>query len=598
MNGELRQDDVDGLVLSPDLVKAVAIALLGPPTDQSNGTVLRFDAVQVKCSTGRFYDCSTEVGLDLIDFVASRRKCDRTAAIAWVQGLAGDGLEVGDAAGDVGPDDVDDDDGGDGDDGDDLDPDDAANADSDDGRDPACRQALGAAVNAMREAEGEHAQLLAIRSGAEALALFDDPDALDHLSEMAVNVYGLSPDAVTLVLGQGIETSRRRRADAAEAWVAPEFEPPAAANGKGREEPPVEVTPFDAFDASAWQGVAIEPERWLVADRIPAGEPGIMSGDGGTGKTTVLLQLAVSVALELSDWIGHLVDTHGPVIFYSAEERLKRMQRRVAQILEGRGHSFATLKGRLQFICELDDPALAKVDRDDVKPTLSMLRLEKTVAVIRPALVIIENAADVFLGNENDRASVTRFVRKHLGGLAAPSGATPVLIQHPSVSGIADGSGRSGTTAWSNAGRWRLNFTKIRSSGDDDDDADDGLRQLKVVKTNYGRPGLKTRLRWERGVFVPDMGASTTERAAAEEPIDEAFLRCLDAATAQGRAVGAKKSSTFAPAVFEMMPEANGLKSKALMMAMERHLSAGRIRVEESGPPSKRRERIVRSTVS
>jgi RecA-family ATPase len=84
---------------------------------------------------------------------------------------------------------------------------------------------------------------------------------------------------------------------------------------------------------------------------------------------------------------------------------------------------------------------------------------------------------------------VTRFVRKILGGLTEPSGATVALIQHPSVSGINDGSGRSGSTGWNNAGRWRLNLTKLRA----EEDRDAGIRQLEVMKSNYGPEGEKVR---------------------------------------------------------------------------------------------------------
>jgi hypothetical protein len=93
---------------------------------------------------------------------------------------------------------------------------------------------------------------------------------------------------------------------------------------------------------------------------------------------------------------------------------------------------------------------------------------------------------------------------------------------------------------------------------------------------------------------VPEGTASTHQRSAAETKIDDAFLRCLDAATAQGRDVSAKKINAFAPAVFEGMPEASGAKRSGLAQAMERLFSARKIKVETSGPPSKRRARLVR----
>jgi hypothetical protein len=42
------------------------------------------------------------------------------------------------------------------------------------------------------------------------------------------------------------------------------------------------------------------------------------------------------------------------------------------------------------------------------------------------------------------------------------------------------------------------------------------------------------------------------------------------------------------------MPQAAGYKVKALLAAQERLFAAGRIAIETVGPPSKRRERIIR----
>jgi RecA-family ATPase len=377
-----------------------------------------------------------------------------------------------------------------------------------------------------------------------------------------------------------LETASKAPAD----YVAP----PDSTNST----PANEIRPFETFDASEWEGQPIEPRQWTVMNRIPAGEPGIVSGDGGTGKTQLMNQLGVSVAAELPDWAGGVVEIHGPVIFYSAEEKIKEMHRRIFDVLAQRHLSFFNLKGRLRLICEPeDDVVLGRVERDGVlKPTRTLARLEKTVTLIKPALVIIENAADVFAGSEIDRTTVTRFVRVLLGGLTKPSNASVALIQHPSLSGINDGSGRSGTTGWNNAGRWRLNFTKIKN----DEITDDGLRQLEVMKNNYGPQGEKVRLRWDRGVFVPVGIASPMERAAAEARIDTAFIRCLETATAQGRTTSDKPGRNFAPAMFEKMSEAEGAKSHALELAMNRLFSARRITVETIGSPSRQKSQIVR----
>jgi RecA-family ATPase len=182
-------------------------------------------------------------------------------------------------------------------------------------------------------------------------------------------------------------------------------------------------------------------------------------------------------------------------------------------------------------------------------------------------------------------------MRKILGGLTRPSGATLALIQHPSVAGLQDGSGRSGSTGWNNAGRWRLNFTTVKTDEADDPD----LRQLEVVKSNYGPKGERVRVRWDRGMFVPEGTASAPERAAAETPIDETFLRCLDAAVAQGRTVSDSSGRNYAPALFANMPEARGTAKRAFELAMPRLFSAGKINVTTEGRGGHAKKRLLRA---
>ena len=269
------------------------------------------------------------------------------------------------------------------------------------------------------------------------------------------------------------------------------------------------------------------------------------------------------------------------------------MHRIVKDILDSRGQEFSDLKHGLHFITDEDDVTLGKADRDGtVKPTRSLLRLEKTVAAIKPALVLIENASEVFVGDERVRGPVAAFVRKLLGGLTRPSNAAVALIQHPSLSGLQDGTGRSGSTAWRNAGRWQHNFTAIKSGDDEDTD----LRQLHLGKINYGKPGAKVQLQWKNGVFMPEASSSTAERAAAEAPVDNAFLACLDAATEQGIDVHVTTGKGYAPSHFAQMPQAGGHSGKALEKAMQRLLDAKKIRNADYGPPSKVRKRLERCT--
>jgi hypothetical protein len=90
-------------------------------------------------------------------------------------------------------------------------------------------------------------------------------------------------------------------------------------NGAGATTAEPEPALLNTITPAAWRGMVLPPMRWLALHRIPAGDVTILSGDGGGGKTTVALQLAVSVANSLGDWLGTTCEA-GPVLFFSAEE--------------------------------------------------------------------------------------------------------------------------------------------------------------------------------------------------------------------------------------------------------------------------------------
>jgi RecA-family ATPase len=64
-----------------------------------------------------------------------------------------------------------------------------------------------------------------------------------------------------------------------------------------------------------------------------------------------------------------------------------------------------------------------------------------------------------------------------------------LLLDHPSLSGITNGTGRGGSVDWQNATRGRMYLETVT----DDDGAQ---RVLTVKKTNYARKGERIKLRW------------------------------------------------------------------------------------------------------
>src|SRR5262249_49342069 len=202
---------------------------------------------------------------------------------------------------------------------------------------------------------------------------------------------------------------------------------------------------------------------------------------------------------------------------------------------------------------------------------------------------------DVFGGNENDRAQVRQFIGM-LRGLAMSADAGLLLPSHPSLTGIATGTGLSGSTAWNASVRSRLYLKRATTAKDEEPDPN--LRVLEVMKNNYGPVGETITLRWKDGLFLPTPTLGSLEKLAHEQKVDELFLRLLGRWKEQGRNVSDKpKANGYAPGSFAEEPEAKAdrVSKRELAEAMERLLRATKIRSEPYGPPSRGWSRLVRT---
>lgn len=417
-----------------------------------------------------------------------------------------------------------------------------------------------AATELLRLAEGEH--------------IADRPTIIDALAQMGTSA-GIDDDEVQSIMAAAAAAPP----DGGMNGAIAEAENQAAAGAP---------EPLNFIEPVIWEGVSVPPRRWLVPHRIPLANVTMLAGDGAAGKTTIALQLAVAT-VRGTDWLGSLIDEQGPAVFFTGEEDRDEIHRRLAAIVDHHRIGFRDLGG-LQLLCMPGaDAVLGAPDRAGViQPTALFDRLAIATSKIRPTLIAIEAAADVFAGNENDRGQVRQFIAL-LRRLAIGSGAAIVIIAHPSLTGLASGTGTSGSTAWNNSVRSRLYFT-----GSKDEESDDDVRELRVMKANYGPAGEVVRLRWQSGVFVPVGGAGSLERVAAEAAVDQVYLDCLDAVHGSGRQVGPYPGKAYAPAIFEKMPQAKGCRAKALAKAQERLFNSGRIEVVKIGPPSKALDRIAR----
>jgi RecA-family ATPase len=366
----------------------------------------------------------------------------------------------------------------------------------------------------------------------------------------------------------------------------------AADNGATKEESKSGDPPLPFINIGTWQNQPVPERVWTVKERIPGNNVTLLSGEGSIGKSILSLHLSIAIVLG-RDWLQSLPDP-GPAIVVCCEDDTSELWRRLDLIFQHYGAAYSDFKDLHVLALAGEDALMATPNRNGLmQPTKLFTRVHQAACDIKPRLVVLDNSADIFGGNENDRAQVRQFIGI-LRGMAIAAGTGVLLTSHPSLTGISSGTGLSGSTAWNASVRSRLYFK--RAVTDKDEEPDPDLRVLEVMKTNYGRPGETITVRWKNGLFLPVGGISNLEKLAAEQKADQTFLTLLTRFNGQGRNTCEKlNASTYAPTLFAKESEAkeHGIRKVDFEAAMRRLFAAGKIRLEPYGAPSKALRRLV-----
>lgn len=343
------------------------------------------------------------------------------------------------------------------------------------------------------------------------------------------------------------------------------------------------------FAASNLAGIDPAPREWLVDDLVPSGTVTLLGGDGGTGKSLLALQLAVSVATDQA-WLGRAVGS-GPALFISAEDDQDELHRRIADIAQAEAVSLHDLDQLTIRSLAGEDALLANLNPSTgaLASTSLFKEVEDQAQASKPRLIILDTLADLFPGNENDRAQARQFIGL-LRGLAIRHKCAVVLLQHPSLSGLNSGSGTSGSTGWNNSVRSRLYLERVAQEGYEQDP---NARVLSTKKANYGRTGGEVSMKWQAGVFVAEKAEQGLDRVAGNAKAERVFLKLLATFTEQGRNVNPSSGTNYAPTKFANHPDSEGLTRRAFGRAMEALLAAGKVKSEDCGRPSKPSTRLV-----
>nr|WP_300975800.1 AAA family ATPase [Yoonia sp.] len=338
------------------------------------------------------------------------------------------------------------------------------------------------------------------------------------------------------------------------------------------------------FIASDLQGQPIPPRVWHVQDLIPSDTVTLFSGDGGTGKSLLALQLAASTALA-RPWLG-LPVREGKAIYLSAEDDRAELHRRLADIAQAEGVLLADLSNLTLRSLAGEDALLALLGKGGaLEPTPLLDAIDDLLERFQPDLLVLDTLADYFPGNENDRAEARQFIGM-LRGLAIRHRCAVFMLAHPSLTGLNSGTGTSGSTGWNNSVRSRLYLSRVvQDSYEPNPDA----RVLRTMKSNYARTGAEIGLTWQNGVFIADAPVTGLDRVAASAKAERVFLKLLNEFTEQGRRVNHASGANYAPKLFAENAKSEGCTKRVLKAAMDALLDSGKIAIEQDGPPSKRR---------
>jgi RecA-family ATPase len=285
------------------------------------------------------------------------------------------------------------------------------------------------------------------------------------------------------------------------------------AQGNGNDAGHSSLLPW--VNMSKWDNEPFPQRKWAIKDRVPLNQAGLFSGEGGTGKS--ILELMKDVAhVAGKDWLGSTPEL-GPAIYIGAEDDEDEIHIRLADIAKHYGVTFKELiEHGLLVLCLLGkDATLCATGKSGrVEVTDLYRRLFEAAGDIKPKNISIDTLSRAFAGNEIDRVQVYAFAM-HMQALAVVAGGSVTVLSHPSLAGIASGSGISGSTAWHGAFRFRQYLKGAKADSGEQPDGD--LRELEFKKNQYGPMGETIVLRYQRGLFLPEGGMSNLDKLAREQ---------------------------------------------------------------------------------
>ena len=328
------------------------------------------------------------------------------------------------------------------------------------------------------------------------------------------------------------------------------------------------------------------PERrWAIKGWIGFGHVTLLVGSGGIGKT--LLAQQIGSCLALGQTFIEEVPAPFTCLMWACEDDHDELWRRQIALARWCKAGLEAFDQKLVIVPRHGlDNTLVSTDYGKLMYSPRIDELREQAFDLKADVVILDNVAQLYGGNENDRHSVTAFLNVLVGAL---EGKAIILLAHPSR---ASGSEFSGSSAWENAARTRLYLgaTLPGAKVEPDEQPSDTVRYLSRRKANYS-PKDWRRMTYADGALTPDEPADTDgiivtiNRARAQRVI----LAGLGKLSAMGLyPSGGQKSPNFLPKLIIEYKLDEGLLSRDLASSMRDLMTEGRLKMETIGKTKSR----------
>ena len=261
------------------------------------------------------------------------------------------------------------------------------------------------------------------------------------------------------------------------------------------------------------------PRAQYLIDRIILKEHvNVLYGDGGVGKTTLALNMAVFIATG-SPFHNHNT-MRARALLVLAEDDYGETKHRLETICAHYGLTLADLPIDIWCLPGHDVTLATIGDDGSIAERPFLAELGKRLRANAGMFVVLDSLADMACLNESQRLPANAFLKRVLGRMCQESGATILLLGHPSKASMQDGTHYSGSTAFNAGVRSRLVLEQpVRGSE---------RRVLKVAKANYGAES-DLELFLSGSVFLSAGDAGLADRDKAErEAVLATALEMID----------------------------------------------------------------------